>query len=203
MTSIQKGDVEGFSGCLEHTGVLSQLIQEAKEKKGSLTVYNKVAASGQGVLAVLADILEQERRKKQPAKIRPLLSTIAFVKEGQRPVLHSQAKQNFLQSAKGWEIEVDLGRKLHFPEAVLATTLRPNIIMWSPEGRKIIMVELIMVVPWEEGSQSVWNLLRKVGLRGHLRKAAVRKLGEAAERASCWLWHKREDTSWKLGGEGQ
>ncbi|GAA6102828.1 uncharacterized protein LOC120495048 [Tachysurus ichikawai] len=153
MTSIQKGDVEGFSGCLEHTGVLSQLIQEAKEKKGSLTVYNKVAASGQGVLAVLADILEQERRKKQPAKIRPLLSTIAFVKEGQRPVLHSQAKQNFLQSAKGWEIEVDLGRKLHFPEAVLATTLRPNIIMWSPEGRKIIMVELIMVVPWEEGCE--------------------------------------------------
>ena len=33
------------------------------------------------VLAVLADILEQERRKKQPAKERPLLSTIAFVKE--------------------------------------------------------------------------------------------------------------------------
>jgi len=29
---------EGFSGCLEHTRVLSQLIQEAKEKKGSLTV---------------------------------------------------------------------------------------------------------------------------------------------------------------------
>lgn len=31
-TSIQKGGVEGFSRCLEHTGVLSQLIQEAKEK---------------------------------------------------------------------------------------------------------------------------------------------------------------------------
>lgn len=37
-TSIQKGDVEGFSGCLEHAGVLSQLIQKAKEKKVSLTV---------------------------------------------------------------------------------------------------------------------------------------------------------------------
>lgn len=32
------------------------------------------------VLAVLADILEQERRKKQLAKARPLLSSIAFVK---------------------------------------------------------------------------------------------------------------------------
>lgn len=37
-TSIQKGAIEGFSGCLEHTGVISQLIQEAKEKKGNLTV---------------------------------------------------------------------------------------------------------------------------------------------------------------------
>ncbi|GAA6111674.1 uncharacterized protein LOC122132692, partial [Tachysurus ichikawai] len=52
-------------------------------------------------------------------------------------------------------------------------------------------------------AQSVWNLLTKVGLRGRLRKAAVRKLGEAAERACCWLWHKREDTSWKLGGDRQ
>lgn len=37
-TSIQKGGIEGFSGCLEHTGALSQLVQEAKERKGNLTV---------------------------------------------------------------------------------------------------------------------------------------------------------------------
>lgn len=37
-TSIQKGGIEGFSGCLEHTGVLSQLIQEAKKKKDNLIV---------------------------------------------------------------------------------------------------------------------------------------------------------------------
>lgn len=30
-TSIQKCGVEGFSGCLEQTGVISQLIQEANE----------------------------------------------------------------------------------------------------------------------------------------------------------------------------
>ena len=192
------------------------------------------------VLAQLADTLEQERRKKRPAKTKPLLSTIAFVKEGQRPAVQSQAKQNLLQSAQGWVLEVDLGRKLHFPEAVLSTTLRPDIIMWSLEGKKIILVEL--TVPWEENceeaaerkkmkyqqlvqdcrdkgwttwlmtvevgcrgfpAQSAWNLMTRVGLRGHLRKTAVRRLGEAAERASCWLWHKREDTSWKPGGGGQ
>ncbi len=52
-------------------------------------------------------------------------------------------------------------------------------------------------------AQSVWNLLTKVGLRGHLRKAAVRRLGAASERASRWLWHKRKGTSWTPGGEGQ
>jgi hypothetical protein len=37
-TPIQKGAIPGFSGCLEHTGVLSQMIREAKDKKGDLTV---------------------------------------------------------------------------------------------------------------------------------------------------------------------
>ncbi len=53
--------------------------------------------------------------------------------------------------SQGWKMEVDLGRKLHFPEAVLSTTLRHDIIMWSPGGKKIILVELM--VPWEEGCE--------------------------------------------------
>lgn len=38
------------------------------------------------VLTTLADILEQERRKKYPAKTRPQWNTITFIKEGQRAV---------------------------------------------------------------------------------------------------------------------
>ncbi len=37
-TSIQKGGIPGFAGCLEHTGVLSRMIHEARAKKGDLTV---------------------------------------------------------------------------------------------------------------------------------------------------------------------
>jgi len=29
------------------------------------------------------------------------------------------------------------------------------------------------------------------------------KGGPAAERASCWLWSRREELSWKLGEDGQ
>ena len=37
-TSVQKGELAGMPGCLEHTGVLTQLLREAKESKGNLTV---------------------------------------------------------------------------------------------------------------------------------------------------------------------
>ena len=37
-TTIQKGGVPGVSGCLEHTALLSQLIQEAKAEKKNLVV---------------------------------------------------------------------------------------------------------------------------------------------------------------------
>ena len=37
-TSIQKGGIPGVSGCLEHTAILSQLIQEAKQNKKNLVV---------------------------------------------------------------------------------------------------------------------------------------------------------------------
>ena len=37
-TSVEKGGVAGMPGCLEHTGVLTQLLREAKESKGDLTV---------------------------------------------------------------------------------------------------------------------------------------------------------------------
>ena len=37
-TSVQKGGIPGMSGCLEHTGVVTQLIREARENKGNLSV---------------------------------------------------------------------------------------------------------------------------------------------------------------------
>ena len=37
-TSSKKGGVPGFSGCIEHTGAISQLIREAKINKTDLTV---------------------------------------------------------------------------------------------------------------------------------------------------------------------
>jgi len=37
-TSVQKGGVQGMPGCLEHTGVITQLIREVRENRGDLAV---------------------------------------------------------------------------------------------------------------------------------------------------------------------
>ncbi|XP_078664128.1 uncharacterized protein LOC144907199 [Branchiostoma floridae x Branchiostoma belcheri] len=50
-------------------------------------------------------------------------------------------------------------------------------------------------------AQSVWKLFTAIGVKGKERKVAVRKLGEAAERSSCWLWSRREESCRKPGGE--
>lgn len=37
-TSVQKGGITGMPGCLEHTGVVTQMIRVARENKGNLSV---------------------------------------------------------------------------------------------------------------------------------------------------------------------
>jgi len=43
-------------------------------------------------------------------------------------------------------MEVDLGKRLVCPD-IVQTTLRPDIVLWSRTGKKLIAIELI--VPWE------------------------------------------------------
>ncbi|KAI8485154.1 hypothetical protein Bbelb_370790 [Branchiostoma belcheri] len=187
------------------------------------------------VLAVIAELLEQQRRKKRQDRPRPDLA-MTFVREGEVKPAAGRRDNSILQRAKSWELRVDLGRRMHFPQ-VVQTNLRPDAVLSSEDGKKIVMIEL--TVPWEEGceeanerkrakyqdllqqcrdkgwqawlfpvevgcrgfpAQSVWKMLSAVGITGRDKKVAVRKMGEAAERASCWLWCRRETTSWKPGG---
>lgn len=182
------------------------------------------------VLSALADILEQERQKKHQPQPRSTPS-IQFIREGKKPSFSKKTKKSLLQSAPAWEMRVDLGRRLHFPQ-VVKTSLRPDLVIWSEEAKKIILIELI--VPWEDGcseaherkatkyheliqqcrdkgwqawlfpvevgcrgfpAQFVWNSLTALGIRGRERKKAARRVGEAAERASCWLWNRRWELS--------
>ena len=46
-------------------------------------------------------------------------------------------------------------------------------------------------------AQSVWKTFSLLGIQGKERRTAIRRLQEQAEKSSCWLWYRREETSWK------
>ena len=157
-----------------------------------------------------------------------------------KPTLQNRSVgSSILGGTTGWNMEVDLGKRLVFPD-VVQTTLRPDIVLWSKAGKKLIVIEL--TVPWETRceeayerkkakytelldlckekgwrtwlfpvevgargfcSQSVCRLMTAVGTSGRDRKRAIQRLSQAAERASSWLWLRREEMSWKQSTNAQ
>jgi pyocin large subunit-like protein len=41
-----------------------------------------------------------------------------------------------------WQTEADHRRQLRFPPEILSPKLRPDIVIWSSRGRKVIILEL-------------------------------------------------------------
>lgn len=65
-----------------------------------------------------------------------------------------------------------------------------------------------LAIPVEVGcrgflAQSVWNTFTALGIARTERKVTDRRLREAAERASCGLWSRREELSWAPGDNGR
>ena len=53
-----------------------------------------------------------------------------------------------LAMANDWTLLVDLKRQLRFPEDIVPTNLRPDIVIFSKESKVCVIMEL--TVPWEE-----------------------------------------------------
>ena len=70
--SVQKGGVPGFSGCLEHTSVLTQLIKEARENKGELSVVWLDLTNAYGSIPHKF-VAETLRRYHVPGEIQTML----------------------------------------------------------------------------------------------------------------------------------
>ena len=71
-TSVQKGGIPGSSGCLEHTTMISQLLREARQTKGDLTMVWLDLANAYGFM--LHALVEQMlKRYHVPEKLRSVL----------------------------------------------------------------------------------------------------------------------------------
>lgn len=71
-TSVQKGGIPKVPGCLEHTGVVTQLIREARENKGDLVVLWLDLANAYG--SIPHKLVEEAlNRHHIPGKFRDLI----------------------------------------------------------------------------------------------------------------------------------
>ncbi|XP_049336392.1 uncharacterized protein LOC125802421 [Astyanax mexicanus] len=73
---------------------------------------------------------------------------IYFVKAGEKPRTNKHATAGLLHTASDWQLQVDLGKQMRFPQQIATTTLRPDMIMTSQSSKQLIILEL--TVPWEE-----------------------------------------------------
>jgi hypothetical protein len=53
-------------------------------------------------------------------------------------------------------MKAGLRSQLGFPPEILSTKLRPDIVIWSSRGRKVIVLEL--TVPWEERMEDTYGV---------------------------------------------
>jgi hypothetical protein len=78
----------------------------------------------------------------------------SFVRKGQqgRPK-PKQVSSSLMECANDWEVRVDFDhRKVEFPAFIVATSLRPDIVIWSRMSRIVILIELTCGA--EEGMDS-------------------------------------------------
>lgn len=69
---MQEGRVPGVPGCVEHTGVITQLLREARGNKGNLVVLLLNLANAYGSMPHKL-VLETLERHDVPATVRELI----------------------------------------------------------------------------------------------------------------------------------
>jgi len=92
--------------------------------------------------------------RKKGRRCNPQQHHINFVKPDEAAKPQPTKKTSILDGTTGWNLEVDLRKKLVLP-GIVQTNLRPDIIRWSETGKKLIMIEL--TVPWETRCEEAYE----------------------------------------------
>ncbi|CAJ1075238.1 LOW QUALITY PROTEIN: uncharacterized protein LOC109089580 [Xyrichtys novacula] len=78
----------------------------------------------------------------------PSKTSIAFVRAGETPQPPRKTQGGLLATARDWQLLVDLGRQLRFPDTIAVTSLRPDMVLVSASSKQVVLLEL--TVPWED-----------------------------------------------------
>jgi len=106
------------------------------------------------------------------------------VRLGETAKTEASQKKSILDCATGFNMAVDLGKKLVFP-GIVQTNLRPDIVLWSETGKKLFVIELTVL--WETRCKEAYE-----------RKA---KYTELLKQCRHQGWHTRLFTM-EVGGRG-
>ncbi|XP_060789308.1 uncharacterized protein LOC132894068 [Neoarius graeffei] len=111
------------------------------------------------VLRKLAEVLEvrrMEAAKDPPSKTRTL---ICFIGQGAgAPNISQRERSPLLTPGCDWNLRVDLDQQLKFPPEITTTSLRPDVVLWSPAVKTVILPEL--TIPWEGGMEAAFERKR-------------------------------------------
>ncbi|XP_029943214.1 uncharacterized protein LOC115385372 [Salarias fasciatus] len=143
-TNLQRWGLANTAAC--------QLCQRRATLEHILSCCPKALGEGRyrwhhdQVLRALADTLSTAmtncRYQHNPKQF------ITFVRAGDKVEHQTSSSGGLLTTARDWKLRVDLGRHFKFPEIILATTLRPDVVLTSESTKQVVLVEL--TVPWED-----------------------------------------------------
>ncbi|KAK7886737.1 hypothetical protein WMY93_026358 [Mugilogobius chulae] len=111
------------------------------------------------VLKCLAASLEAKRTAINTLPYVPgkHLSPVVFLQAGVMEKVRDASREHYglLSEARDWNMIVDLNQRLIFPAEIVSTNLRPDLVLWSPSLRKVLIVEL--TVPWEDSVDEAYE----------------------------------------------
>ena len=98
-------------------------------------------------LREIAYVIDSAMKSKRGAKNKSS-KFISFVKAGEKIVKKNHQPVGLLYKATDWKMIVDLEKQLQFPQDIVETRLRPDMVLLSPFTKQLVLIEL--TVPWEE-----------------------------------------------------
>ena len=99
------------------------------------------------VLREIANVIDSAIKSTRGAKNKSS-KFISFVKAGEKIVKKHHQPVGLLYKATDWKMIVDLEKQLQFPQDIVETRLRPDMVLLSPFTKQLVLIEL--TVPWEE-----------------------------------------------------
>ncbi len=105
---------------------------------------------------------------------RPSKQAITFIRAGEQPRPAAKTSAGILATARDWQLLVDLKQQLKFPNHIVTTTLRPDIVLLSESTKQVVLLELTF--PWEDRLEEAFErkLAKYEGLVSECRQAGWR-----------------------------